>query len=300
MHKDIVYGAYIAHKLRTSYPNLESQIIALSYYAIYASRITKKESFEKYIPLTTGAIMDSHFMNQLNFKYHSLEDSQEWVINSWDKEKIYIERDDIRAYIDRNNVNYKTKLISESTMIINFPLLELYRQPGFIVRNGKNKLHSSLLTRIYINIKPFHSEWILGSLSKLFDSLNIPFYLKILAHPRMYLRCDSCVVYVSTNDLLSVIDIILNSINKNNIKLMTRVPLMTMKVANGIGIADEPNDIFNDRMSYGQWVSSLFVTNSSMADDPKTIAKKVEMEIIKIGRNPDFPYLRSDKFQINN
>ncbi|MDD4762000.1 MAG: T3SS effector HopA1 family protein [Candidatus Pacebacteria bacterium] len=295
MHKDIIHGAYIINKLRTTYPNMESQIITLSYSAMYASRITKNESFERYIPLTNGAIMDSHFMNQLYNKYLSLEDSQEWVISSWDKEYVYIGRDDIRAYIDRNHVDNKTNLSIGSSMILKFPLLELYRQPGFIVRNGKIKLQSGLLTRIYINIKSFHSGWILGSLSELLDNLCIPYYLKILAHPKMYLRCDSCVVYVATEDLLRVTDIILDSIERNNIKLMGRVPLMTMQLAKGIGIADEPSDILSDQMSYGQWVSSLFVTNSLNVDDPKVIAKKVEMEIIKLGRNPECPYLRSDR-----
>jgi len=257
--------------------------------------MSRFEKLSRYYILREGSVMDALFMNQLYSEFQSPFGLEEWVVKKWDDDNIYIEKNNIRAYIEKNSLDDNSDINLTSKLILHIPLLELYSQPGFIIRQGMLGLNSELISRIYININSKQTKWILGELSESFDNNKLRFYLKILAHPKMYLRCDSCVIYVSSNDLDLALNIIKLSIKQNKINLTKRIPLMTMFIQNGIGIADEPSDFAINKISYGQWDSSLFVEGSKKTNKPNEIAKNVENLIIKTERNPDFPFLRKNR-----
>ncbi|AFZ01492.1 T3SS effector HopA1 family protein [Calothrix sp. PCC 6303] len=111
--------------------------------------------------------------------------------------------------------------------------------------------HRGITVRIYFNLTPSGAVAVMGRLTNYLNEANIPFQLKFLYNPKDYKRHDSGVLYVDKQDY-QLVNKFLNSIyleHQTDFKL--EIPLFTKQLAPGLGLAEEPDQKFRDRESFG-------------------------------------------------
>jgi len=134
----------------------------------------------------------------------------------------------------------------------------------------------------------------LGELARRLDEAEIGFTMKVLAHPRAYLRRDSCVIYIGSVRLPWALEIIWRSIANSSTRLDDPVPALTRRLAPGFGFADNPSDIKREGLSHGQWVSGIFLNAAQSFDTITSISAAVSDAIVASGRDPALPYMRPE------
>lgn len=94
--------------------------------------------------------------------------------------------------------------------------------------------------RIYFNLNPNGVPLFVESITTLFNKNNIPFTLKCLYETQKYGRSDSCVLYFDKryfSDFKHIWKVIYLKIEKY---LNSKIPLFTLKIQSGVGLAENP------------------------------------------------------------
>jgi HopA1 effector protein family len=131
-------------------------------------------------------------------------------------------------------------------------------QNGFYVSvgNARDNLHrdaqeESVLVRIYFNLTPDGAVAVMGSLTQQLNEQNIPFDFKVLYNPKDYKRHDSGVLYFDKSNYELVHQILQQVYPENQQHFKREVPLFTLQLAPGLALAEEPNQKFAERESFG-------------------------------------------------
>jgi hypothetical protein len=131
-------------------------------------------------------------------------------------------------------------------------------QNGFYMAVGNaesNRLdHSkgqSVTVRIYFNLTPEGAVAVMGSLTWWLNEKAIPFSFKVLYNPSDYGRYDSGVLYFDKSDYEVVREVLQAVYGENESHFQPEVPLFTMQLASGLGLAEEPDQKFAHQESFG-------------------------------------------------
>jgi hypothetical protein len=131
-------------------------------------------------------------------------------------------------------------------------------QNGFymVVGNAEsNRLdHSkgqSVTVRIYFHLTPEGAVAVMGSLTRQLNEKAIPFNFKVLYNPKDYGRHDSGVLYFDKSDYEVVREVLQVVNGENESHFQPEVPLFTMQLAPGLGLAEEPDQKFAHQESFG-------------------------------------------------
>ncbi|MGM3308785.1 T3SS effector HopA1 family protein [Anabaena sp. WFMT] len=116
------------------------------------------------------------------------------------------------------------------------------------LENAKN---NSVTVRIYFNLTPEGTSAVMRSLTKRLNELAISFSFKVLYNPKDYGRYDSGVLYFDKNDYEVVKEVLQVVYSENKLHFQTEVPLFTMQLAPGLGLAEEPDQKFVAQESFG-------------------------------------------------
>ncbi len=129
-------------------------------------------------------------------------------------------------------------------------------QNGFYVSVGdaRANLHQngSVLVRIYFNLTPDGAVGVMSSLTQQLNEQNIPFDFKVLYNPQDYQRHDSGVLYFDKSNYELVDQILQKVYQENQSHFKVEVPLFTLELAPGLALAEEPDQKFAGRESFGQ------------------------------------------------
>ncbi|MDZ8056492.1 MAG: T3SS effector HopA1 family protein [Aulosira sp. ZfuVER01] len=129
-------------------------------------------------------------------------------------------------------------------------------QSGFYMAVGnaglyRNDLENQQIVRIYFNLTPSGAVAVMGNITQHLNEKNIPFQFKVLYHPKDYKRHDSGVLYFDKQDY-EVVKQSLNSIYiENQGDFKSEIPLFTKELAPGLSLAEEPDQKFAERESFG-------------------------------------------------
>ncbi|BAY10903.1 T3SS effector HopA1 family protein [Calothrix sp. NIES-2098] len=109
----------------------------------------------------------------------------------------------------------------------------------------------SITVRIYFNLTPEGAVAMMDSLTRQLNEILIPFSFKVLYNPKQYERYDSGVLYFDKRDYEAVEPVLkaVYTVHKSHFK--TEIPLFTMHIASGLGLAEEPDQKFAERESFG-------------------------------------------------
>ena len=242
-------------------------------------------------PLSFAAF-DTGFVQGLLERVPDQKQVEEWYVRGSRDDDVLLEANGVRTFIDREALSGQP-LTAGSAVDIGVTALTLGRSPGFVLRSSGFEAVEPT-SRLYLNISPAAAAWALGPLARRLEKV-MPFTLKVLAHPRAYLRRDACTVYVPSDRLGDALSIVRDDVRRECVTLAPPVPRFTMQLAPGIGLADEPSDLGLHETSYGRWVSNLFLAAAQKGERPQAIAQLVVDEIRTYGRDPEHPYLRAGR-----
>jgi hypothetical protein len=160
--------------------------------------------------------------------------------------KLHIER-------DRHLQPTEQDAVIGDTVAIKMP--KNCMQNGFYVSvgNARANLHKeeSGLVRIYFNLTPDGAVAVMGSLTQQLNEQNIPFDFKVLYNPQDYQRHDSGVLYFDKSSYQLVHQVLQQIYQEHQSHFKVEVPLFTLKLAPGLALAEEPNQKFAERESFG-------------------------------------------------
>jgi hypothetical protein len=105
--------------------------------------------------------------------------------------------------------------------------------------------------RIYFNLTPEGAVTVMGSLTRRLNEKAIPFNFKVLYNPKNYGRHDSGVLYFDKSDYEGVREVLQALYRENQAYFQPEVPLFTMPLAPGLGLAEEPDQKFAQKESFG-------------------------------------------------
>ncbi|KAF3886535.1 MULTISPECIES: T3SS effector HopA1 family protein [Nostocales] len=112
-------------------------------------------------------------------------------------------------------------------------------------------LINSQLVRVYFNLSPEGAVAVMGSLTRQLNTMFIPFSFKALYNPSDYERYDTAVLYFERSDY-RIIRLVLQSIyTKYQSYFSQEVPLFTKLLAPGLALAEEPDNKFSEKESFG-------------------------------------------------
>ncbi len=131
-------------------------------------------------------------------------------------------------------------------------------QNGFymaVSNAGLNRLDDSqshpVMVRIYFNLTPEGAVAVMGSLTRQLNDIPIPFTFKALYNLADYGRYDSGVLYFEKSNYEAVCQVLESVYAERQAYFHPEVPLFTMQLAPGLGLAEEPDRKFAAQESFG-------------------------------------------------
>ncbi len=128
-------------------------------------------------------------------------------------------------------------------------------QNGFYMAVSNTRVSSaankSVLVRIYFNLTPEGAVAMMSSLTQRLNALNISFDFKVLYNPEDYNRHDSGVLYFTKDNYDRIHQILQEIYLENKSCFKPEVPLFTLELAPGLGLAEEPDKKFAVKESFG-------------------------------------------------
>lgn len=109
----------------------------------------------------------------------------------------------------------------------------------------------SVTVRVYFHLTPDGAIAVMANLTRHLNQANIPFTFKVLYNPSDYKRYDSGVLYFERSDYPNVQPILQQVYAETSRHFQPQVPLFTKPLAAGLAVAEEPNQKFADRESFG-------------------------------------------------
>jgi HopA1 effector protein family len=107
------------------------------------------------------------------------------------------------------------------------------------------------LVRIYFNMTAAGSIAVMKSLTQELNAFGISFSFKVLYNPKDYNRFDSGVLYFDWQDYEVVLRTLDSIYTEHQSYFIPKIPLFTKQLALGLGLAEEPEQKFAERESFG-------------------------------------------------
>lgn len=157
--------------------------------------------------------------------------------------------------------------------------------------------------RIYFNLTPDGAVAVMGSLTQLLNEMAIPFSFKVLYNPKDYQRYDSGVLYFDKKDYESVARVLDTVYVEHQLHFQPDVPLFTMQLVPGLGLAEEPDQKFGEQESFGMNRCQIVANGLLEAwhqgnDSPEKRVKAIFGQFSLLGIDLQRPYLNADSEDI--
>jgi hypothetical protein len=180
------------------------------------------------------------------------------IVKEEDDGSLVVTRRSLRLHIKRDKhlqLAEQAAVVGDS-VAIRMPKNQV--QSGFYMAVGNvglNRLNAfdgqSVTVRIYFNFTPEGAVAVMGKLTKLLNEKAISFDFKVLYDPKHYDRYDSGVLYFKKRDYAIVKEVLQVVYQETKTHFRSQVPLFTMQLAPGLGLAEEPDQKFAERESFG-------------------------------------------------
>ena len=164
----------------------------------------------------------------------------------------------LRLHIQRDKhlQNFEKETVAGDLVAILLPKNRV--QNGFymaVANQGFGRIDDSesqpITVRIYFNLTPEGAVAVMGNLTQELNNLAVPFSFKVLYNPQDYGRHDSGVLYFDKRDYQAVMQVLQVVYQENKVHFQSEIPLFTMQLAPGLGLAEEPDKKFAEKESFG-------------------------------------------------
>lgn len=156
----------------------------------------------------------------------------------------------------------------------------------------------SVTVRIYFNFTPDGAVALMGSLTRQLNEMAIPFSFKVLYNPKDYQRYDSGVLYFDKRDYEAVAQVVKSVYTQQRSHFKLEIPLFTMQLAPGLGLAEEPDNKFAQQESFGMNRSQIVANGLLEAwqqgeNSPKERIMAILGQFSRLGIDLQRPYLNA-------
>ncbi len=125
-------------------------------------------------------------------------------------------------------------------------------QNGFYIAVSNAGSHSGEdIVRVYFNLSTDGGVAVMESLTTQLNAIALPFNFKALYNPSDYGRYDSAVLYFDKNNYEAVHAVLEKVYAEHQSHFLPEVPLFTKLIAPGLAIAEEPDQKFGEKESFG-------------------------------------------------
>lgn len=182
-------------------------------------------------------------------------------------------------------------------------------QNGFYVSVGNAGLSSpaadppAQTVRIYFNLTPDGAVALMAGLTQRLNQVQLPFHFKVLYNAADYHRYDSGVLYVEKSHYGPVREVVQALHQEHKLHFKPEIPLFTKFLATGVGLAEEPNNKFETRESFGQHrcqiiANSLLDAWQRQDDSPTSRMAAIYQNFARLGIDLAHPYLNPNSDDI--
>lgn len=181
----------------------------------------------------------------------------EWLILKEEEDgSLVVKKGGLKLYIERDKhlQSSEQDAVVGDTVSIKMPKNRV--QNGFYISVSNARVNapqdSSAIVRIYFNLTPDGAVGVMSSLTQQLNDRNISFDFKVLYNPQDYQRHDSGVLYFFDKSNYEQIHQILKEVyQENQAHFKAEVPLFTLQLAPGLALAEEPEQKFAEKESFG-------------------------------------------------
>jgi class II lanthipeptide synthase len=168
----------------------------------------------------------------------------------------------------------------------------LRSSPGYYLARGDRDLDTSRTLRWYWHLVPRIAVDFVARATQALGAHGVPYHLKVLADPALYVRCDAGVIYTSRTDAGRVAEQLAPVWLALAANLRSNTPAFTRAIAPGVGIADDPGA--GD--SFGLDRCRLVAEGLARASEAGAVTIEERLAIVKerfreAGLDPRRPYL---------
>ncbi|BAY09983.1 T3SS effector HopA1 family protein [Calothrix sp. NIES-2098] len=216
----------------------------------------------------------------------------------------------LRLHIQRNK---HLQAIEQAAVVNDLVAIRMPKnrvQNGFYMAVGNlgfpgltNPKNSQATVRIYFNLTPEGAVEVMRSLTQRLNDLAISFSFKVLYNPKDYGRHDSGVLYFDKSDYQVVKEVLEIVYRENKLHFQPEVPLFTMQLQPGLGLAEEPDQKFAEHESFGMNRCQI-VANGLLAawyqgdNSPAGRIQAIRQEFSRLGINLQRTYLNANSEDI--
>jgi hypothetical protein len=152
--------------------------------------------------------------------------------------------------------------------------------------------------RIYFHLSPEGAIAVMASLTEQLNAINIPFSFKVLYNPSNYDRYDSGVLYFEKNFYSQVQNSLQIVYAENERYFRSEVPLFTKQLVPGLAVAEEPDQKFAERESFGtnrcQIIAEALLATWDRGDhSPQNRLEAIFQNFFRLGIEIKQPYLNA-------
>ena len=249
-------------------------------YAIFNGELKAKEEGDRQtIVNQADEWYTSKFYHQLVECNHGrgYEDSG-WLVVRQERQYWQVSKEGLTVYIDPEKDLFDSTLAQiGSTISVIMPanLVDrgLYIAIGDAGSVNRPDIAETTLLQLYLGIKAHGAPNLLSLLTQELNSLKIPFDFKLAYREADYERVDAAVLEFVSSDWEKLQPIIKNIYLENRSYFTTKIPFFCLPLANGLGLAEKPNDMFENRLeNLGRQYCRLIakaIVNTSKQTNPK-------------------------------
>ncbi|MBE9197509.1 MULTISPECIES: T3SS effector HopA1 family protein [unclassified Nodularia (in: cyanobacteria)] len=254
--RNFLYGIYYNHSLRAS-----------------LSLDTNTKNFASNLENNSFLGVDLQFYERLHASNSGTGyfDPGWSVIKQEDDGTLAVTKADLRLHIEREKHLPESAQKSKVGDLVAIRMPKNLVQNGFYMAVGNMGLHYQnhanthpVTVRIYFNLTAEGAVAVMASLTQQLNAQAIPFDFKVLYNPNDYQRHDSGVLYFDKNHYQTVRQVLQTVYQEQQIHFQPEIPLFTMQLASGLGLAEEPEHKFATQESFGMNRCQI-ITNGMLA-----------------------------------
>jgi hypothetical protein len=163
--------------------------------------------------------------------------------------------------------------------------------------------HLGVTVRVYFNLTSEGSLAVMSGLTQKLNQAKIPFTFKALYNPDDYGRHDSAVLYFQKSCYPAVEPILQSVYGENQVHFREEVPLFTKQIAPGLAIAEEPDQKFAEKESFGMnrcqiIANGLLIAQQQGNDSPTARINVILQHFDALGIHPHRLHLNASSEDI--
>jgi hypothetical protein len=280
--------------------HLQSFLYGIYYNASLRSQIAETDAPPVLHENTHIMGLDPTFYGQLheNNRGQGYFDPGWVVLKQEDDGTLAVRRTTLTVHIDRSKHLSESEREARVGDTVSILMPRNLVQNGFYMAVGNSGIHfhGADLVRIYVNVTPKGAIVLMRQLTEQLNARSIPFTFKLLYDPKNYTRFDSGVLYFSGSNYEAVRSVMQDIYCADSSYFQSDIPLFTKPLAPGIALAEEPNQKFAERESFGLnrchiIASAMVATHQQGNDSVQARVDAIVENFALLGLSIDRPYL---------